>query len=57
MNHCPICGCEMGTPNIVKCTNPILTQGLLWRYEVCDVCARAIRGFIEERKAIVAKDI
>lgn len=50
MNHCQICGCEIGTPNIIKCTNPILTQGLLWKYEVCDICARAVDEFIEEQR-------
>lgn len=48
MNHCQICGCEMGTPNVIKCTNQTLTQGLLWNYNVCDICARGVNDFIEE---------
>lgn len=48
MNHCQICGREIGTPNVVKCTNQTLFQGLLWKYEVCDICARAVNDFIEE---------
>lgn len=48
MNHCQICGCEIGTPNVIKCTNPVLMQGLLWKYNVCDICARAVNDFIEE---------
>ena len=51
MNHCQICGCEMGTPNIIKCTNQALTQGLLWNYNVCDICATDINDFIEEQHA------
>lgn len=51
MNHCQICGCEIGTPNVVKCTNQTLMQGLLWKYNVCDICARAVNDFIEERHA------
>jgi hypothetical protein len=41
----------MGTPNVVKCTNQILTQGLLWKYDVCDICARDVNDFIEEQRA------
>ena len=54
MNHCQICGCEIGTPNVVKCTNPVLTQGLLWTYNVCDICARAINDSIEEQHATLS---
>ena len=54
MNHCQICGCEMGTPNVIKCTNQTLTQGLLWIYNVCDICARDINDFIEEQKATLS---
>lgn len=50
MNHCQICGCEMGTPNVIKCTNQTLTQGLLWNYKACDICAGAINNLIEEHK-------
>ena len=42
--------CNQIALNIIKATNPELTQGLIFQYKVCDKCADKIHAAIQEMR-------
>ena len=45
---CDICN-QIAT-NVIKATNPVLTQGLIYQYKVCYKCADKIHAAIQEMR-------
>ena len=49
VSKCDICNQNIAL-NVIKATNPELTQGLLYQYKVCYKCADKIHAAIQEMR-------